>query len=135
MELPILEEDSYEKNVVMYLAIGEPRHIAGKKTNTKYYDNRQSSDPLNPNYARQSYPGFSRFIQGRHRLNFSGKKKEMVVLSRSRSISSTISSTYVSFPVNLVLSLSEITAFLCKFLFFSSSFAPTFFFFFPSLKL
>lgn len=26
-----MEEDSYEKNVVMYVVIGEPRHIAGKK--------------------------------------------------------------------------------------------------------
>ena len=29
LEIPILEEDSYEKNVVMYVVIGEPRHIAG----------------------------------------------------------------------------------------------------------
>ena len=30
IEIPIVEEDSYEKNVVMYVCIGEPRHIAGK---------------------------------------------------------------------------------------------------------
>ncbi len=30
IEIPIMEEDSYEKNVVMYVSIGEPRHIAGK---------------------------------------------------------------------------------------------------------
>ena len=29
IEIPIMEEDSYEKNVVMYVVIGEPRHIAG----------------------------------------------------------------------------------------------------------
>jgi len=29
IEIPIMEEDSYEKNVVMYVSIGEPRHIAG----------------------------------------------------------------------------------------------------------
>merc|ERR1712073_49125 len=29
IEIPISEEDSYEKNVVMYVVIGEPRHIAG----------------------------------------------------------------------------------------------------------
>jgi len=29
IEIPILEEDSYDKNVVMYCSIGEPRHIAG----------------------------------------------------------------------------------------------------------
>merc|ERR1711884_667674 len=29
IETPISEEDSYEKNVVMYVVIGEPRHIAG----------------------------------------------------------------------------------------------------------
>merc|ERR1711899_369248 len=28
IEIPISEEDSYEKNVVMYVVIGEPRHIA-----------------------------------------------------------------------------------------------------------
>merc|ERR1712045_603410 len=28
IEIPIMEEDSYEKNVVMYVVIGEPRHIA-----------------------------------------------------------------------------------------------------------
>ncbi len=33
IEIPILEEDSYEKNVVMYVVIGEPRHIAGKWSN------------------------------------------------------------------------------------------------------
>ena len=30
IEIPIEEEDSYEKNVVMYCCIGEPRHIAGR---------------------------------------------------------------------------------------------------------
>ena len=25
-----MEEDSYEKNVVMYVVIGEPKHLAGK---------------------------------------------------------------------------------------------------------
>jgi len=30
IEIPIMEEDSYEKNVVMYVVIGEPRHIAGQ---------------------------------------------------------------------------------------------------------
>merc|ERR1739844_36588 len=29
IEIPISEEDTYEKNVVMYVVIGEPRHIAG----------------------------------------------------------------------------------------------------------
>lgn len=29
IEIPITEEDSYEKNAVMYVVIGEPRHIAG----------------------------------------------------------------------------------------------------------
>merc|ERR1712226_376146 len=29
IEIPILEEDSYEKNVVMYVVIGEPKHLAG----------------------------------------------------------------------------------------------------------
>merc|ERR1711997_1174452 len=29
IEIAISEEDSYEKNVVMYVVIGEPRHIAG----------------------------------------------------------------------------------------------------------
>merc|ERR1712088_726167 len=29
IEIPISEEDSYEKNVVMYVVIGEPRHISG----------------------------------------------------------------------------------------------------------
>merc|ERR1711981_388060 len=28
IEIPILEEDSYEKNVVMYVVIGEPKHLA-----------------------------------------------------------------------------------------------------------
>ena len=32
IEIPIMEEDSYEKNVVMYVVIGEPRHIAGNLT-------------------------------------------------------------------------------------------------------
>ena len=30
IEIPIMEEDSYEKNVVMYVVIGEPKHLAGK---------------------------------------------------------------------------------------------------------
>lgn len=30
IEIPIIEEDSYENNVVMYVVIGEPKHIAGK---------------------------------------------------------------------------------------------------------
>merc|ERR1712241_671149 len=30
IEIPIIEEDSYEKNVVMYVVIGEPRHISGE---------------------------------------------------------------------------------------------------------
>merc|ERR1719220_1772089 len=29
IEIPIVEEESYEKNVVMYVQIGEPEHIAG----------------------------------------------------------------------------------------------------------
>lgn len=29
IEIPIIEEDSYEKNVVMYVVIGEPKHLAG----------------------------------------------------------------------------------------------------------
>jgi len=29
IEIPIMEEDSYEKNVVMYVVIGEPIHLAG----------------------------------------------------------------------------------------------------------
>jgi solute carrier family 8 (sodium/calcium exchanger) len=29
IEIPIMEEESYEKNVVMYCCIGEPRHISG----------------------------------------------------------------------------------------------------------
>ena len=32
IEIPIIEEDSYDKNVILYVAIGEPRHIAGKPT-------------------------------------------------------------------------------------------------------
>ena len=27
--IPIIEEESYEKNVVMYVKLGEPKHIAG----------------------------------------------------------------------------------------------------------
>ena len=30
IEIPIMEEDSYEKNVVMYVVIGEPKHLGGK---------------------------------------------------------------------------------------------------------
>ena len=30
IEIPIIEEDVYEKNAIMYVCIGEPRHIAGK---------------------------------------------------------------------------------------------------------
>ena len=30
IEIPIVEEDSYEKNVVMYCVIGEPKHLAGR---------------------------------------------------------------------------------------------------------
>ena len=30
-----MEEDSYEKNVVMYVSIGEPRHIAGNNNINK----------------------------------------------------------------------------------------------------
>ncbi len=30
IEIPIVEEDTYEKNVVLYCSIGEPRHIAGR---------------------------------------------------------------------------------------------------------
>ena len=30
IEIPILEEDSYDKCVIMYCSIGEPRHIAGE---------------------------------------------------------------------------------------------------------
>ncbi len=31
IEIPIVEEDTYEKNIVLYCSIGEPRHIAGKE--------------------------------------------------------------------------------------------------------
>ena len=30
IEIPIIDEESYEKNLVMFVAIGEPRQIAGK---------------------------------------------------------------------------------------------------------
>ena len=30
IEIPILDEESYEKNLIMYVEIDEPRHIAGK---------------------------------------------------------------------------------------------------------
>ena len=30
IEIPIMEEDSYEKNAVLYCTIGEPIHLAGK---------------------------------------------------------------------------------------------------------
>ena len=33
IEIPILEEDSYDKCVIMYCSIGEPRHIAGELMN------------------------------------------------------------------------------------------------------
>jgi hypothetical protein len=29
ISIPIIEEESYEKNVVMYVKLGEPKHIAG----------------------------------------------------------------------------------------------------------
>ncbi len=29
ISIPIIEEESYEKNVVMYVNLGEPKHIAG----------------------------------------------------------------------------------------------------------
>lgn len=31
IEIPILDEESYEKNLIMYVNIEEPRHIAGEK--------------------------------------------------------------------------------------------------------
>jgi len=36
IEIPIIEEESYEKNVVMYVQIGEPEHIAGMYTFSFY---------------------------------------------------------------------------------------------------
>ena len=29
IEIPITDEEAYEKNVIMYVVIGDPRHIAG----------------------------------------------------------------------------------------------------------
>ena len=39
IEIPISEEDTYEKNVVMYVVIGEPRHIAGIYINIRICHN------------------------------------------------------------------------------------------------
>ncbi|XP_059087406.1 sodium/calcium exchanger 3-like isoform X4 [Tigriopus californicus] len=41
IEIPIIEEDSYEKNCVMYVVIGEPRHIAEGVN----YDDIDAKDP------------------------------------------------------------------------------------------
>ncbi len=35
-----MEEDTYEKNVVLYCSIGEPRHIAGKEGRRKEEEER-----------------------------------------------------------------------------------------------
>ena len=32
IEIPIMDEESYEKSLIMYVVIGEPRQIAGKLT-------------------------------------------------------------------------------------------------------
>ena len=39
IEIPIMEEDSYEKNVIFYVTIGAPIQLAGKKIllNESYY--------------------------------------------------------------------------------------------------
>ena len=30
IEIPIMDEEAYEKNLIMYVNIDEPRHIAGE---------------------------------------------------------------------------------------------------------
>ena len=30
IEIPIIDEEAYEKNLIMYVNIDEPRHIAGE---------------------------------------------------------------------------------------------------------
>jgi len=35
--IPIIEEESYEKNVVMYVNLGEPKHIAGLSVISKAF--------------------------------------------------------------------------------------------------
>ncbi|XP_059087402.1 sodium/calcium exchanger 3-like isoform X1 [Tigriopus californicus] len=47
IEIPIIEEDSYEKNCVMYVVIGEPRHIAGPPGEGEgvNYDDIDAKDP------------------------------------------------------------------------------------------
>ena len=37
ISIPIMEEESYEKNVVMYVCLGEPKHIAGEKETFFYF--------------------------------------------------------------------------------------------------
>merc|ERR1719195_56540 len=36
ISIPILDEESYEKNIIMYVNIGEPRHIAGEGEGTDF---------------------------------------------------------------------------------------------------
>merc|ERR1711933_362952 len=36
IEIPILDEESYEKNLIMYVNIEEPRHIAGEGEGTDF---------------------------------------------------------------------------------------------------
>jgi len=36
ISIPILDEESYEKNLIMYVNIGEPRHIAGEGEGTDF---------------------------------------------------------------------------------------------------
>ncbi|XP_040565282.1 sodium/calcium exchanger Calx isoform X2 [Lepeophtheirus salmonis] len=47
IEIPIVEEDSYEKNVIMYVTIGEPKHIAGDIGSGEgvNYEELDSKDP------------------------------------------------------------------------------------------
>jgi len=47
IEIPIVEEESYEKNVVMYCCIGEPRHISGPpgEHSGVNYDDIDAKDP------------------------------------------------------------------------------------------
>merc|ERR1719411_1162300 len=45
IEIPILEEDSYEKNVVMYVVIGEPKQLAGGVGEGVNYAEIDAKDP------------------------------------------------------------------------------------------
>ena len=49
IEIPITDEEAYEKNVIMYVVIGDPRHIAGNDyLNVLYFS--YSAPNLNSDY-------------------------------------------------------------------------------------